>query len=209
MTLPAKDMTIFDAHTSVAAGQKTLSATYTRPYQAHASIGPSCAVAQFEDGSLTVWSHTQGVYPDRQAIAEMLASPSSRCAASIWRAQAATVTTAPMMRPRMPPSLRGRCRGGRCACSGRSEQEHGWEPYGPAMVTKVSAALDADGSIVDLGLRGVEQHPFHASWRGRRAHCGAILGAAPSQSPSPSQFLSRKAAATAMPLRSTSCRTRG
>ena len=50
---------------------KTLEATYTRPYQAHASIGPSCAVAQFDDGGVTVWTHTQGVYPDRAAIAQM------------------------------------------------------------------------------------------------------------------------------------------
>jgi CO/xanthine dehydrogenase Mo-binding subunit len=149
MTLPAKDMTIFDAHTSVAAGQKTLSATYTRPYQAHASIGPSCAVAQFEDGSLTVWSHTQGVYPDRQAIAEMLGIPIEqvRCihmegsgcyghnGADDAAADAALVARAVPGRPVRVQWTR--------------EQEHGWEPYGPAMVTKVSAALDADGSIVN------------------------------------------------------------
>jgi CO/xanthine dehydrogenase Mo-binding subunit len=29
------------------------------------------------------------------------------------------------------------------------EQEHAWEPYGPAMVAKVDAALDANGKIVD------------------------------------------------------------
>ena len=29
------------------------------------------------------------------------------------------------------------------------EQEHAWEPYGPAMVAKVSASLDDNGSIVD------------------------------------------------------------
>ncbi len=57
------------------AGTKTIDATYTRPYQSHGSIGPSCAVAQFADGAMTVWTHTQGVYPDRQAIAEMLGMP--------------------------------------------------------------------------------------------------------------------------------------
>ena len=64
-----------------AVGAKTLEATYTRPYQAHGSIGPSCAVAQSLDDTITVWTHTQGVYPDRQAIAEMLRVPSDsvRC----------------------------------------------------------------------------------------------------------------------------------
>src|SRR6202022_2424189 len=50
-------------------------ATYTRPYQSHGSIGPSCAVAQSVNDAMTVWTHTQGVYPDRQAIAEMLRVP--------------------------------------------------------------------------------------------------------------------------------------
>jgi nicotinate dehydrogenase subunit B len=29
------------------------------------------------------------------------------------------------------------------------EQEHGWEPLGPAMLAQVDAALDASGRIVD------------------------------------------------------------
>ena len=50
----------------------TREASYRRPYQMHASIGPSCAVALFEGGTLTVWTHCQGVYPLRGAIAEMV-----------------------------------------------------------------------------------------------------------------------------------------
>jgi len=73
--LPAQDSTIFERSNPSAVGQKTFEVTYTRPYQAHGSIGPSCAVAQFTDGAMTVWTHTQGVYPDRQGIAEMLRMP--------------------------------------------------------------------------------------------------------------------------------------
>jgi CO/xanthine dehydrogenase Mo-binding subunit len=47
-------------------------ATYTRPYVAHAAIAPSCALAEFRDGHLTVWSHTQGVYPLRAALADVM-----------------------------------------------------------------------------------------------------------------------------------------
>ena len=58
--------------------QRTIEATYTRPYQSHGSIGPSCAVAQLADDAMTVWTHTQGVYPDRQGIAEMLRVPPAK-----------------------------------------------------------------------------------------------------------------------------------
>ena len=37
---------------------------------AHASIGPSCALAEFKDGKLTVWTHSQGVFPLRARSAQ-------------------------------------------------------------------------------------------------------------------------------------------
>ena len=141
----------------------------------HRSILCSCPVRGRQPDRVVAHA---GRLPDRQAIAEMLGIPIEqvRCihmegsgcyghnGADDAAADAALLARAVPGRPVRVQWTR--------------EQEHGWEPYGPAMVTKVSAALDADGSIVELGLRGVEQHPFHASWRGRRAHCGAILGAA-------------------------------
>src|SRR5205814_4318954 len=58
---------------------KVFEATFTRPYQIHGSIGPSCAVALMTEAQgLKVWSHTQGVFPDREAIAGMLAMPKER-----------------------------------------------------------------------------------------------------------------------------------
>ena len=54
------------------AAVREFAATYTRPYLAHASVGPCCALAMFEGTSLTVWSHSQGVGPLRSAIARAL-----------------------------------------------------------------------------------------------------------------------------------------
>jgi nicotinate dehydrogenase subunit B len=147
--LPSQDMTIYQQSNPSATGQKTIEATYTRPYQSHGSIGPSCAVAQSVDGVMTVWTHTQGVYPDRQGIAEMLRVPlpsvrlihveGSGCyghnGADDAAADAALIS-------RALPSVPVRVQWTR-------EQEHGWEPYGPAMVTKLKASLDGNGAIAD------------------------------------------------------------
>ena len=54
---------------------QAIESTFTRPYLAHGSIGPSCAIAEQTDGAITVWTHTQGVFPLRRAIAEMLRLP--------------------------------------------------------------------------------------------------------------------------------------
>jgi CO/xanthine dehydrogenase Mo-binding subunit len=146
-SLPSQDSTIFEQKNPSVVGQKTIEATYTRPYQVHGSIGPSCAVAQFIDGAMTVWSHTQGVYPDRQGIAEMLRMPPAnvRCihvegsgcyghnGADDAAADAALIARA---LPGVPVRVQW-----------TREQEHAWEPFGPAMVTKLKASLDGDGSI--------------------------------------------------------------
>jgi nicotinate dehydrogenase subunit B len=148
-SLPSQDFTIFQQSNPAVSGAKTIEATYTRPYQAHGSIGPSCAVAQFIDGAMTVWTHTQGVYPDRQGIAEMLRMPpaSVRCihvegsgcyghnGADDAAADAALIARA---LPGVPVRVQW-----------TREQEHAWEPFGPAMVTKLKASLDGSGEISD------------------------------------------------------------
>jgi nicotinate dehydrogenase subunit B len=148
-SLPSQDFNIFARSDPAVVGAKTLEATYTRPYQAHGSIGPSCAVAHFVDGAMTVWTHTQGVYPDRQGIAEMLRMPpasvrlihfeGSGCyghnGADDAAADAALIARALPGRPVRVQWMR--------------EQEHAWEPFGPAMVTKLKASLDTDGKIAD------------------------------------------------------------
>lgn len=55
-----------------------ISARYSRAHVAHASIGPSCALAHYEAGRLTVWSHSQGIFPLRGQIAKCLGLDLSR-----------------------------------------------------------------------------------------------------------------------------------
>ena len=148
-SLPSRDETIYQQGNPSITGARTIEATYTRPYQAHGSIGPSCAVAQSVEGTMTVWTHTQGVFPDRQGIAEMLRVPpasvrlihveGSGCyghnGADDAAADAALIARA---LPGVPVRLQW-----------MREQEHAWEPFGPAMVTKLRASLDGDGKIAD------------------------------------------------------------
>ena len=64
-------------HTTAGAtpGARTHRAEYRRGFQAHASIGASCALAKFEEGRLTVWSHAQGPFPLRGDLARGLRMP--------------------------------------------------------------------------------------------------------------------------------------
>lgn len=125
-------------------------AIYKRPYQMHASIGPSCAIAQWKDEQLTVWSHTQGAFPLRSTLADLLgiqesairviAVPGSGCyghnGADDVGADAALLAMAVPGKPVRVQWMR--------------EDEHTWEPYGSAMLLRLKGGLDAQGNLLAL-----------------------------------------------------------
>jgi CO/xanthine dehydrogenase Mo-binding subunit len=126
----------------------TLSATYRRPYTMHGSIGPSAAMARYDGDGLGVWSHTQGVYPLRRALAGVLGLaedaiqvfhvPGPGCyghnGADDVALDAALAARAVPGRPVLLKWERG--------------DEHAWEPYGPAMRMELQASLDDAGRIL-------------------------------------------------------------
>lgn len=63
---------IAGADAPAASGDQVVEATWFRPFIAHASIGLSCSLAWFKDDVLHVWSHSQGIYALRDAIARVV-----------------------------------------------------------------------------------------------------------------------------------------
>ena len=130
-------------------GMQRFEATYTRGYLAHASISPSCGLAEYRDGHLTVWTHCQGVYPLRAALAKTLALEAS--AITVHHVQgsgcyghngaddaAADAAIIAMQMPGKPVRVRW-----------RREEEFVYEPKTPAMIVKVRALVDDAGKPVD------------------------------------------------------------
>jgi len=127
----------------------TLHLRLERPYVMHASIAPSAALALFEDGALTIWTHSQGVHQIRQTLAEALGMEVAKVRLVQKRgagcyghngADDAALDAAITARalPERPVMLKW-----------TREDEHAWEPYGPAMAIDVRASLDAEGRVVD------------------------------------------------------------
>ncbi len=162
-----------DPATAIPEASAQLEATYFKPYIMHASNGPSCAVALYSDRQLTVWSHSQGVYPLRDSIATMMGMsaddirvigvPGSGCyghnAADDVAAEAALIAY-------NYPDRHVRLQWMR-------EDEHLWEPYGTAMIMKLKAGLNAQGRITgwiyDLWSDGHSTRP--------RGDAGSLLPA--------------------------------
>ena len=149
MARPAPAQTVIEKTApAAAAAVKTLDALYTRPYQCHGSIGPSCAVAQWQDGRLTVWTHSQGVFPLRGDLAKAFGVEAKdiRCihaeGAGCYGHNGADDVA-------LDAALLARATGGRpVKLQWMRDDEFMWEPYGSAMVMKLSGGIDAQGNVV-------------------------------------------------------------
>lgn len=149
--LPSREIVVLDTHDATSPTEHTITASYSRPWISHGSIGPSCAVAWLREDkgekALTIWSHSQGVFDVHRAVAGLVGlkpeqvrcihSPSAGCygqnGADDVAAEAALIA---MTLPGRPIRLQW-----------MREQEFGWEPNGCGMITKVRASLGADRKI--------------------------------------------------------------
>src|SRR2546422_9176582 len=119
----------------------------------HASIGPSCAVADVRDGKAMVWCASQGVFGLRDSLAELLglAPDSVRLvfaeAAGCYGHNGADDVAA-------DAALLSQAVGRPVRVQWMRHDEHGWEPKGPSMVMQVRGGLDAQGRGVAWGYEG-------------------------------------------------------
>jgi CO/xanthine dehydrogenase Mo-binding subunit len=129
-------------------GSKTVAASYSKPFIAHASIGPSCAIARLKDGKLEVWAHSQGIWGLRNELSVVLNVPLESIivthaeGAGCYGHNGADDAA-------LDAALLARAANGRpVKLQWMREDEFAWEPYGAAMAMDLEAQLDAAGSIV-------------------------------------------------------------
>ncbi|MES2509832.1 MAG: molybdopterin cofactor-binding domain-containing protein [Pseudomonadota bacterium] len=130
-------------------GSRDFSADYSRPFIAHASIGPSCAVARYEPGALEIWTHSQGIFNVRADLAVLLDIPAESITlqhvegagcyghngADDAAADAALLARAVPGRPVHLQWTR--------------EDELGCAPFGAAMSVQLKASVNDAGRIVN------------------------------------------------------------
>ena len=151
----------------------TLRARYDKPWIAHASIGGACALAQWVDGRLRVWTHSQGIFNLRRDLALAFAVavehvsvqhvPGAGCyghnGADDVAFDAAWLARSAQGRPVRVIWSRA--------------DEAAWAPQGPAMTVEIEADLDARGGV--LAWRHEIWSPGHSSRPGRDT-TPALLG---------------------------------
>lgn len=178
------ETTVIDTKAAATTGKaaRTLRRQYTRPYIAHASIAPSCAMAQWNGDRVQVWTHSQGVYLLRADLAIVLKLPAENIvvehmegagcyghnAADDVALDAVLLAKAARGRPVRVQWLR------------HDEMSHA--PFGAAMAIAIEADLDAGNEII--GWRHAIWSNGHAARPGRAAQ-PALLAATEIANPYP------------------------
>ena len=135
-----------DVDSTLTSAVQSLHATYYQPYHAHASIGPSCAVADVKTDQITIWASTQGPFPLRGTLAQLLGVPPEQVrlihveGAGSYGHNGADDAAA-------DAAILSQSVGKPVRVQWSREQEFLWEPKAPAMIMEVHGGLDAQGKV--------------------------------------------------------------
>jgi nicotinate dehydrogenase subunit B len=173
---PAEAMEVARRADSAAAARvvEVHRASYSRAYLAHGSLGPGAAVAWWAGDGVSVWTHSQGIYPLRRALAAALDLDPDRLtvhhmegAGCYGHNSADDVAFDAALLARAVP-------GRPVQVVWSREDEFAWEPYSPAMVAEVAVGVDASGDLVTW-----EQHAWSNGHDSRPGFSGqpGLLGA--------------------------------
>ncbi len=127
-------------------GVKTVKASYDFAIHTHGSIGPSCAIAEFKDGTLTSWSASQATHDLRKQLALMLAIPveNVRC---IYLEGSGCYGRNGHEDAAADAALLAKAVGKPVRVQWSRADEHGWDPKGPPTLMDMQASIDDAGNV--------------------------------------------------------------
>lgn len=132
------------------AGGRRFETTVSRPYLHHGSIGPSAAVAEWQEGDLAIWCHSQGIYQLRTALGMVFSLPEERITV-IHRPGSGCYGHNGADDVALDAALMAKAVPGRpvkVVWSRRDEFQAA--PMGPGMVTRCAATVDDGGRITSM-----------------------------------------------------------
>ncbi|MCB0686119.1 MAG: xanthine dehydrogenase family protein molybdopterin-binding subunit [Saprospiraceae bacterium] len=130
-------------------GVRRVVGSFFKPYIMHGSMAPACGIARYAEGQLTVWTHSQGIYPFREALAaltglsidkiRMISVPGAGCfghnSSDDAAAEAAIIA---LKKP-----------GHSIRVQWSRKDEHRWEALGSAMRMDITASISSEDKIVE------------------------------------------------------------
>jgi nicotinate dehydrogenase subunit B len=131
---------------AMAGGLRMVTATYRWPMQTHGSIGPSCGVADVRADQATVWTASQATHRFQSAFAKILGLPTDRVRL-IYLDGAGSYGQNGADDAACDAALLSKAVGRPVRVQWMREDEHGWDPKGPAHRLELRAAVDERGEV--------------------------------------------------------------
>jgi nicotinate dehydrogenase subunit B len=135
-----------NANAAFDAAPRVIRASYTWPAQSHASMGPSCAVADIRDGGGTVWTASQSTHKMRRTIAKLLGLDEAKLRL-VYMDGSGSYGTNGNDDVAFEAALLSREVGRPVRVQWMREDELGWDPKGPPQLLDLRATLAPDGAI--------------------------------------------------------------
>src|SRR5690348_11621017 len=135
-----------DFNGALSSAAKQLTATYYWPFQSHASLSPSCAVADAKESGTTIWSAAQNPYGLRANLARVFGIPLDKMRV-VYLDGSGSYGTNGADDAAADALLLSRAVGQPVRVQWMRQDEHGWDPKGPAQLHELRGGLDANGNI--------------------------------------------------------------
>jgi nicotinate dehydrogenase subunit B len=136
-----------NAASALSQGKKSYQATYRWPFQMHGMIGPSCSIADVKGDKATIWSGPQGPFRTRSTVATLLGLKEQNVRI-IYHEASGSYGRMSTDDGAEDAALLSRAAGAPVRVQWSRQDEHGWEPKGPAQLDEVKAAVDGDGKVI-------------------------------------------------------------
>jgi len=150
-----------DMQGAFARAKITYQASYRWPFQMHGMIGPSCSVADVKGEAATIWSGPQGPFRTRSTVAKILGL-NEHNVRLIYHEASGSYGRMSTDDGAEDAALMSRAVGAPVRVQWSRQDEHGWEPKGPAQLAEARAAVDGDGKLIAWEFQDYGQ-PWTAS----------------------------------------------
>jgi CO/xanthine dehydrogenase Mo-binding subunit len=152
----ATTLSMGNVDSALAGAAKTVSGTYTYPYNGHFPIGPSCAVADVTSNGARVFSNSQNIYSTRTAVAQILGFNINQVRVSYFEGSS-VFGSSPQTDVAESAALMSQLAAAPVRLQFMRWDEQGWDNYGPAQMMDVRGGIDANGKLVatDVTMFGI------------------------------------------------------
>jgi nicotinate dehydrogenase subunit B len=165
-----------DIETGLSIGTTRIRADYNFPFQKHAMIGPSCAIADVKPDRATIWSGSQWPQGDRSDIAAMLGMAEDDVQL-IWHAASGSYGRLACDDAAADAAIMSQAVGRPVRVQWMRDDEHGWEPVSPAMTMSIEGACDENGRITAFDY--LQYSPSHSTGEKGNHLAWHLIGGAP------------------------------